>query len=87
MSTPRNLAGAQKQWSFEQSRGSNTWHGSMKKEKSLRVKLTPSIVISFKWRVGDVLKWGESENNYSLARDLMQPVYSQEDDGIFAIRQ
>ena len=55
------------------------------KRKIIASQTTPSIVVSFKWRVGDVLKWGESENNYSLARDLMQPVYSQEDDGIFAI--
>ena len=55
------------------------------KRKIIASQTAPSVVVSLKWRVGDVLRWGESENNYSLARDLMQPVYSQEDDGIFSI--
>ena len=55
------------------------------KRKIIASQTAPNVMVSLKWRVGDVLKWGESENNFSLARDLMQPVYSQEDDGIFAI--
>jgi hypothetical protein len=55
------------------------------KRKIIASQTAPSIVVSLKWRVGDILKWGDSENNYSLARDLMQPVYSQEDDGIFSM--
>ena len=51
------------------------------KRKILAIQTTPSVLINQKWRVGEVLKWGESENSYTLARDLMQPIYSQEDDG------
>ena len=51
------------------------------KRKIVASQTAPSVLVSQKWRVGEVLKWGESENSYSLARDLMQPVYSQEDDG------
>ena len=45
----------------------------------------PSVLVSQKWRVGEVLKWGESENSFTLARDLMQPIYSQEDDGSLSL--
>jgi PAS domain S-box-containing protein len=55
------------------------------KRKIIASQTAPNVMASLKWRVGDVLKWGETENNFSLARDLMQPVYSQEDDGIFAV--
>lgn len=55
------------------------------KRKIIASQTAPSIVVSLKWRVGDILRWGESENNYSLARDLMQPVYSQEDSGILSL--
>ena len=55
------------------------------KRKIIASQTAPTVMASLKWRVGDVLKWGETENNFSLARDLMQPVYSQEDDGIFAV--
>ena len=55
------------------------------KRKILASQTAPSVLVSQKWRVGEVLKWGESENSYSLARDLMQPVYSQEDDGSLSI--
>lgn len=55
------------------------------KRKILASQTAPSVFVSQKWRVGEVLKWGESENSYSLARDLMQPVYSQEDDGSLSI--
>ena len=55
------------------------------RRKILAIQTTPSVLINQKWRVGEVLKWGESENNYALARDLMQPIYSQEDDGSIAI--
>jgi PAS domain S-box-containing protein len=51
------------------------------RRKILASQNAPSALISQKWRVGEVLKWGESENSYTLARDLMQPIYSQEDDG------
>jgi PAS domain S-box-containing protein len=55
------------------------------KRKIIASQTAPNVMASLKWRVGEVLKWGETENNFSLARDLMQPVYSQEDDGIFAV--
>ena len=55
------------------------------KRKIVASQTAPSVLVSQKWRVGEVLKWGESENSYSLARDLMQPVYSQEDDGSLSI--
>ncbi len=55
------------------------------KRKIIASRTAPSVLPSMKWRVGDVLKWGETENSYSLARDLMQPVYFQEDDGVHAI--
>lgn len=55
------------------------------KRKIIASQTAPNVMASLKWRVGDVLKWGETENNFSLARDLMQPVYAQEDDGIFAV--
>jgi len=52
------------------------------KRKIISSNTSSSMLGGLKWRVGDVLKWGEAENSYSLARDLMQPVYSQEDDGV-----
>ncbi len=55
------------------------------RRKVLASETAPSVLISQKWRVGEVLKWGESENSYTLARDLMQPIYSQEDDGGLSI--
>ena len=55
------------------------------KRKIIASQTAPSVLVSQKWRVGEVLKWGESENSYSLARDLMQPIYSQEDDGALSI--
>ena len=55
------------------------------RRKILAIQTTPSVLINQKWRVGEVLKWGESENSYTLARDLMQPIYSQEDDGSLSI--
>ncbi|MEY3639689.1 MAG: Sensor protein FixL, partial [Pseudomonadota bacterium] len=55
------------------------------KRKIVASQTAPSVLVSQKWRVGEVLKWGESENSYSLARDLMQPIYSQEDDGSLSI--
>jgi len=51
------------------------------RRKVLASATAPSVLTSQKWRVGEVIKWGESENSYTLARDLMQPIYSQEDDG------
>jgi len=55
------------------------------RRKVLASQTAPSVLASQKWRVGEVLKWGESENSYTLARDLMQPIYSQEDDGSLSI--
>ncbi len=55
------------------------------KRKIVASQTAPSVLVSQKWRVGEVLKWGESENSYTLARDLMQPVYSQEDDGSLSL--
>ena len=39
----------------------------------------PSIAPSHQMRAGTVLKIGETESNFSLARDLMQPIYGQID--------
>jgi PAS domain S-box-containing protein len=55
------------------------------RRKILASQTAPSVLMSQKWRVGEILKWGESENSYTLARDLMQPIYSQEDDGSLSI--
>jgi len=55
------------------------------RRKILASQTAHSVLISQKWRVGEILKWGESENSYTLARDLMQPIYSQEDDGSLSI--
>jgi PAS domain S-box-containing protein len=55
------------------------------RRKILAIQTTPSVLINQKWRVGEVLKWGESENSYTLARDLMQPIYSQEEDGSLSL--
>ena len=55
------------------------------RRKILAIQTTPSVLINQKWRVGEVLNWGESENSYTLARDLMQPIYSQEEDGSLSL--
>jgi len=39
----------------------------------------PSIAPTHQMRAGTVLKIGETESNFSLARDLMQPIYGQID--------
>jgi PAS domain S-box-containing protein len=37
----------------------------------------PTIAAGQQWVAGEVLRVGETENSYGLARDLLQPVYSQ----------
>ncbi len=48
------------------------------KRRILASQTAPSVITNQRWKTGEILKWGETENNYSLARDLMQPVYAQE---------
>jgi PAS domain S-box-containing protein len=40
-------------------------------------QITPSMITTQTWMAGDILRMGDTEASYSLARDLLQPVYSQ----------
>jgi len=51
------------------------------KRKIIASHSTLSLIGNYKWKVGNIIKWGEAERSYNLARDLMHPIYSQEDDG------
>jgi PAS domain S-box-containing protein len=52
-----------------------TWIDGRRRIKATRS--APSLINPKTWTVGEVLKVGETENSYGLARDLMQPVYAQ----------
>ena len=52
-----------------------TWIDSRRRIRATRS--APSLINPKTWTVGEVLKVGETENSYGLARDLMQPVYAQ----------
>jgi len=54
-----------------------TWIDSNR--RIIASQTAPSLVLGNRWAVGAVLPIGETEATYSLARDLMQPVYGQAD--------
>ena len=45
--------------------------------KIIASQVTPSLAAASPWVAGEKLKGGDTEGNYTLARDLLQPVYSQ----------
>jgi len=45
--------------------------------KIIASQVTPSLAAGTPWVSGETLKVGDTESIYSLARELMQPVYSQ----------
>ncbi len=46
------------------------------RRKIIASQAAPSVIASQQWVAGDVLRIGETEASYGLARDLLQPVYA-----------
>ncbi len=44
--------------------------------KIIASQVTPSLAAGTPWTAGETLKVGDTENTYSLSRELLQPVYS-----------
>ena len=55
------------------------------RRKIIASQVTPSFGMTNDWIAGEVLKVGDTESSYSLARDLQQPVYSQPTAGSTAV--